>query len=540
MPCSGRSASTPTTWPCARRAAVEWSYRLCTRQEQRVWEQLSVFAGGFTAEAAHAVCTVVDDNSTITAALKGLVDKSVLRRVDDAGARRARFRMLEPVRQFAADKLAAAPDAEEVRRRHRDYFLALARRSVQDYCSPRDIEWYATTRQEHANLRQALAFSLSDQKEPERAIEMATVLRPFWEQAGTVLEGYDWLRRALDHAPEPTQVRAHGLAAASILGSLLGEDEAARRYRREQVELADRLGWHHPTSPALFAAALEAYADGDVEKALEKSERAVQQGLREGDPGATAEAMALSALYVLILQNDQAEEITRRFVAFAESHGAHMFKAIALYPLGAVHWLKGDVETARRLMREAVRLYQLFDHPGMVAVCVEGLAWSAARTEPDLAAKLLGAARSIWKYSQVLLAEKAVQRVGQEIESQLRRELGDMAFEQQFAAGQELPYADAIDLALGESKQAIRKGKAPVPDAGLTRREREVAALVAAGLTSKEIAAKLVISHRTADAHIEHIRAKLGVRSRAQIARWFSEYAKAHPATEQPHGDPVE
>lgn len=518
------------------RAAVEWSYQLCTRQEQRTWEQLSVFAGGFTVDAAQAVCTMVDDGSTITTALKGLVDKSVLRRVDDAGESRARYRMLEPVRQFAAEKLAAAPDAEEVRRRHRDHFLALARRSVQDYCSPRDVEWYATTRREHPNIRQALAFSLSDRKEPERAIEMATVLRPFWEQAGTVLEGSNWLRRALEHAPEPTPERGHGLASASILGFLLGDDEAGRRYRAEQLELAEQLGWDEPPSAALFASALEAYADGDVKRAFVESERAVQQGLRHEDSGATAEAMALSALYAFILQSDEAEEIAARFVSYAESRGAHLLKAIALYPLGAVRWLKGDVSAARKLMREAIRLYQLFDHPGMVAVCVEGLGWSAARTEPDLAAKLLGAARSIWKYSQMLLAEKAVQRVGQEIESRLRQELGDMAFEQQYAAGQELSYTDAINLALGETtKQSDRKRKSPSPDAGLTRREQEVAALVAAGLTSKEIAAKLVISHRTADAHIEHIRAKLGVRSRAQIARWFSEYADAHRADQSHH-----
>ncbi|MFD2396624.1 LuxR C-terminal-related transcriptional regulator [Prauserella oleivorans] len=467
--------------------------------------------------------------------MRGLVDKSVLRRVDGPGEPRARYRMLEPVRQFAAEKLAATPDVDEVRRRHRDYFLALARRSVHDYCSSRDVEWYATTRREHPNIRQALAFSLSDPKEPDLAIEMATLLRPFWEQAGSVLEGYRWLRRALEHATDPTPQRASGLASASILGFLLGDDETARQLRVEHLELADHLGWDEPHTTALFASALEAFADGNVDTAFDEAERAVRQGLRHGDTGATAEAMALSALYAFILQSEQAEETATRFLTYAESQGAHLLKAIALYPLGAVRWLKGDVPAARSAMREAIKLYQLFDHPGMVAVCVEGLAWSAARTEADLAAKLLGAARSIWKYSQMRLAEKAVQQVGQGVENRLRQELGDLAFEQQYSAGQELSFADAITLALGDPKQAGRNRKAPVPDAGLTRRERQVAALVAAGLTNKEIAAKLVISHRTADAHIEHIRAKLGVRSRTQIARWFSEHADAGRSDEPAH-----
>lgn len=507
-------------------ATVEWSYRLCTRQEQKVWEQLAVFSGGFTVESAQEVCTGLD-RSTVMGALMGLVNKSILSRVDNAQQTRTRYRMLEPVRQYAAEKLEATPEAEEVRRRHRDYFLRVAQRSLTDYCSPRDIEWYATMRTEHPNIRQALAFSLSDSEKPETAVEMATWLRPFWVQSGSVLEGYRWLRKALDHAIEPSTQRAEGLVAASILGFLLEDNEAARKLLNEYRETAADLGCTEPNAATLFASALEAFADGNIGKAFDEAERAVQRGRESGDAGATAEAMALSALYVLILGNERAEEVTSRFLAYAESHQAHLMKAIALYPLGAVRWFNGDVDSATTHMREAIRLYQLFDHPGMVAVCVEGLAWSAAQTDAERAAKLLGAAKSIWKYSQMRFAEKAVQKVGRTVETQLRQKLGDLAFEQEHSAGQGLLFDDAIALALGKSPESNRKRKDPAAQAGLTRRERQVAALVAEGLTSKEIAAKLVISHRTADAHIENIRAKLGFRSRARIARWFTEQAEA-------------
>lgn len=197
-------------------------------------------------------------------------------------------------------------------------------------------------------------------------------------------------------------------------------------------------------------------------------------------------------------------------------------KAIALYPLGAVRWRNGDTTSATALMREAIRHYQMFEHPGMVAVCIEGLAWCMPEDDPEGAAKLLGAAKSVWKYSQMRLPETAVQRVGRTIETRLRQRLGDLCFEQAYAAGRELKYGDAVALALGAESQSRPKPRDQAARAGLTRREREIARLVAEGLTNREIAARLVISHRTADAHVEHILAKLGFRSRTQIARWLS------------------
>lgn len=503
-------------------SAIGWSYRLCTHQEQRTWEQLSVFSGGFTAQSAEAVCTTLDPDSTVMSALMGLVDKSIISRVYGTHGTKARYRMLEPVRQYAAERLASAPDADEVRRRHRDFFFQLAQRSITDYCSSRDVDWYATTRMEQANIREALDFSLSDPDEPEIAVEMATSLRPFWEQSGSTLEGYRWLRRALNRATEPSRNRAAGLVSASILGFLLEEDERARALLKEHLELTSWQGYDECAAIASFASGCEAFADADIAMALERTERAVELGLRHTDTVVVAESMALSAFAAFIIEHEHAEDIATRFLRYAESHAAHLMKAIALYPLGAVRWRRGDTASATSLMREAIRLYQLFEHPGMVAVCVEGLAWSAAKTEPDRAATLVGAAKSIWKYSQMRLPQTAVESVAATIEARLRQKLGDLGFEQALTTGQELPFDDAIALALGESAEIRPKPKDAAARAGLTRREREIAALVAEGLTNKEIATKLVISPRTADAHLEHILAKLGFRSRAQIARWFS------------------
>ncbi|MGV9862549.1 ATP-binding protein [Rhodococcus koreensis] len=502
-------------------AAVDWSYRLCTPHERHVWEQLAVFSGGFTVETADGVCLPREPGASVVGALIGLVDKSIIVRINGPHGTQGRYRMLEPVRQYGMEKLTSSPDASAVRQRHRDYFFRLAQRGISDYCSTRDVEWYATTQTEQANIREALAFSLSDPGEPLVALAMATALRPFWEQSGSVLEGYQWLRRILERVTDSSLERATGLVAASILAFLVEQTEDARTLLREYRELTAQPPSHELTVTALFASALEAYADDDIQKAFDEAERAVALGIDRENPGPVAEAMALSALCAFVSEREDAEHITGRFVHFAERHEAHLLKAIALYPLGAVRWRKGDVASATALMSEAIRLYQMFEHPGMVAVCIDGLAWSAAASEPDRAAMLLGAAKSIWQYSQMRLAQAALQQVTSIVERELRQELGNPTFEQMYAKGEALTFDESVALALGSETDRKPKGKGSAARAGLTRREQQIAALVADGLTNREIATKLVISQRTVDAHVEHILTKLGFRSRTQIVRWL-------------------
>jgi predicted ATPase/DNA-binding NarL/FixJ family response regulator len=502
-------------------AAVDWSYQLCTPGERRLWEQLSVFSGGFTIETADGVCLAAEPDSTVLGALIGLVDKSVIVRINTPHGMHGRYRMLEPVRQFAREKLASSPDEQLVRRRHRDYFFRLAQRSLTDYCSSKDVEWYATTRSEQANIREALEFSLTDPDSVATAIEMATALRPFWQQSGSMREGYHWLSRALDRITEPSPERAAGLVAASILGFLIEQTDEARTLLREYRELISRPGFDDLSAITPFAYAMEAFADGDVHLAFLQAEKAVELGTEQECIVPVSEAMALSALCAFITEHERAEEIAQRFVYFTEQHGAHLFQAIALYPLGAVRWRSGDIASATALMRKAIHLYQMFEQAGMVAVCIEGLAWSAAKRDPRRAVMLLGAAKSIWRRSQMRLPQAAVHAVTRGIEAQLREELGDPVFTQVFASGQDLSFDESVALALGSESDPKPRARSSAAHAGLTRREQQIAALVAEGLTNREIAAKLVISPRTVDAHVEHVLVKLGFRSRTQIARWF-------------------
>lgn len=500
------------------RSAIEWSLRLCTAPQRRVWEQLSVFSGGFTVKAAEAVC--VETECSTAAALMGLVDKSIISRVRGKREEHARYHMLEPVREFAAEMLAASPREGETRRRHRDHFFELAARSRTEYCSERDVEWFAEMREEQANIRAALEFGLSNPDELETCLQMATSLRGFWQQCGAILEGYRWLTAGLRNHPAHDRTRASALISAAVLGFLLNED--AHDLLREHVEICRAQGYDEFEASALFARSLAAFAEGDTEKAYARAEDAVRSGMKNGERGLVAESMALAALYSFVIEREDSEPIAERFLQYTCEHGTHLLKAIALWPVGINRWRDSDISGATATLRESIRLYTLFEQPGMIAVCVEGLAWCSAEDEPARAATLLGAAKSIWNYSQMRMPETAVQRMSRNVESRLRQELGDESFDQVFAEGKTLHFDQSVALALGSEPGTSSRRRLNSDDAGLTRREREIAALVSEGLTNKEIATKLVISPRTVDAHVEHILAKLGFRSRAQVARWFS------------------
>ncbi|MCZ4588743.1 LuxR C-terminal-related transcriptional regulator [Rhodococcus opacus] len=504
-------------------SVVDWSYRLCSPRERQVWEQLSAFSGGFTAETADGVCLPAEPGNGVLRELIALLDKSMIVRIDDEKAQRGRYRLLEPMRQFALEKRESSADAAAVRIRHRDYFLRLAQRSDTDYCSPDDIEWFARTRAEHANIREAMAFSVAEPGQAGITLEMVRAMRPYWSQSGTMVEGFQWSVRALEQLTEPTPERAMGLATGSLLGFLIGEIDRAHAMLREHNELAEQLGTDEITFRAHFAAALEASLRRDGSRAFEIAEQALELDTARADPGLVADCMALSALYAFITEHPDAEKFTQRHLDYADRHQGHLVRATALGPMGIVRWHQGDTAAAEALMAEAIDLYAAFDYPGMTVVAIDVIGWCAADNDPPRSAALLGAAATLWhQHSHMKLAQAALDPVTRIVEKRLRQMMGDAAFVSAFDQGRALTLDETVRLARGADGPTEPRPAAPARRSGLTRREQQVAELVADGLTNKEIAAKLVISARTVDAHVDHILTKLGFRSRTQIARWIS------------------
>lgn len=505
-------------------AALEWSYRLCSPAEQDLWAQASVFAGGFTLEAAAEVCRGAPvSEDPLLAILAGLVDKSIVSRAPGTHGRRSRYLMLGLVRQFGAERLSASGAADEVRRRHLAYCRRLAERADVDYCGPGDVEWFREVRREHANVRAALEFGLAEQANVSDVLVIASRLRPFWEHHGLVFEGRRWLDRALELPGSSPPDRASGLAAAGFLSLLLGDADAAARRLDECDELVRGEDLAEASLVASLGRALLAFAAGDTPQALRRAERTAASARSREQDDIAAEALAAASLFAFIVDDPRAPEIARDYLDLTERHHATLLGALARWLVGLNDWRRQETDAAVRHLRDAVRLFRRFEQPGLIATCFEALAWTADQVgDHTRAATLFGAARRVWEVSQMRLPQAMTQHVGAAVEGRVRAALGAEAFDRAVRTGAAWTLEQAAEYALGRTPPRQTAADESHTSDSLTARERDIARLVARGLTNKEIAAELVISRRTVDTHVEHILTKLGFRSRAQVAGWVS------------------
>ncbi|MDQ0379790.1 ATP-binding protein [Amycolatopsis thermophila] len=504
-------------------ALVDWSYRLCLPAEQRVWERLSVFRGGFDLPAAEYVC-VGDgiDGGEVLSLLAGLVDKSVLVRERETYGHSARYRMLETLAEFAAARLADTGTPAESARRHRDYYRELARRFTREKITARQQDWITRLQDDHANLRAALESWL-EEPDPRPALEMAGNLSTFWIAGGHLVEGSRWLNRVLERDGGPSVERARALHASLLTCTWLGVRKGfagrLREYRSVAADLADPV----VDAELLVCEGVSRYFLGDPERSCALLEEAHEACRRLGSDGLALQILPYLALARFVLGEPNAEEAGEQAVELCAAHGdPPWYTALARWVLGLAVWRRGDLRRAERLQRDAIRLREpAGDHSG-IALSLETLAWCAAADRRfTRAARLLGAAATAWRLSGAGRIEPALQQVS-ETEAALpaREALGRAAFEQEHARGAAMSFEKAVAFALDER----RAPAAPETNSRnpLTARESEIAGLVAKGLSNRQIAGQLVISQRTAETHVEHILAKLGFTSRSQIAAWIT------------------
>ncbi|KZM72001.1 ATP-binding protein [Nocardia terpenica] len=519
----------PRTAPPRQRTiadAIGWSYDLCTPSEQQLWQQLSVFSGGLDLDAAEAV----GEPEAVVDTLAGLVDKSVLIRRDDGAV--ARYTMLEPIRQFGYDRLVKSGGEQAARARHREYYCALGLRGHRAYRSGDDLRWFRQLSREHANIRAALQFSLADS--PAVALETATALRPFWEHYRFLSEGYRWLTDALERAPEPTPERARALSSAASLAALLSDRESAARLIEDCRTLAMELGAADILAEARLGTALIAFTDGDTATAFALSEQAAALARESARPSLEMDSLSFGFMCATLLEDERSTAVAAALLAVTAEHGPRLMGGLAHWTAGIDRWRHGDQDAAARFLRRAIEMFAQFDRCVWLASAFDGMAWSAAaRGEPVRAARLMGAAQSL-ELSSVRLAQAITGAVGEKVRARVRTALGEDGFRAAVAAGAALPLPAAIDYALERAPAAAEPVRPDPIDRDpylrrgadmLTRREKEVARLIAAGYSNKRIAAELVISVRTAETHVEHILTKLGFGSRTQVAGWVRDHA---------------
>lgn len=521
------SAGSPVVAPRQRtlRGLIDWSHELCSPEERRLWARLSVFSGGFDLDAAEAVCDGDGlDRARILDLLDHLVAQSIVVRAD--GDEVSRFRMLETIREYGRERLAELGEQDRLRERHRAYFLEFAQRSASGWAGPGQEEALARLRADHGNLRTAFDQCLAGPAGPQAALALCAALCWHWCADGFLSEGRGWLDLALDLATEPTGARAEALWVCAWVSLLQGDgDAAAQRLdecRRLSADLGDR-------AAAAHTASLEASRDlfdGRVAESIGVFREAAAALDDVGDTAGSLMAMfQLANAYSHRGENDTAAAVARRAIAKSEGCGDRLLRSYALWALAFDTWLRGDAAEARRLVLSGLGFQAGFRDSVGAALMIETLAWVAGSAQDHArAASLLGAAHSIWRSLGTDINAFGPELADHHVacERQARRALRDPAFRAAFERGLRPTVEEAIGFA-GEQPPAPEVPGGPEP--ALTRRELEIAALVAGGLTNRAIAERLVVSPRTVDGHVQNALTKLGFTSRSQLAAWVAEHA---------------
>lgn len=511
------------------RALIDWSYSLCTGKERALWERASAFSGGLDLEAAEAVCAGHGiDRDEVVELITGLVEKSILVREEHAAA--VRYRLLETIRQYGRERLAESGQTARLQRRHRDYYRDLAAEARVKLFGPDQVAWLTRLQVEHANLRAALEHSFSSPGEATIALGMAGDLLYHWITSYYLAEGRRWLEQGLAAATEPTEVRARGLWADGWLAIIQAEPKAAAGLLEESRAIGEELGLEAVLGYVSVFSGMIAMYEQDTKTAITFYEDAVNRHAAGGDPVGLALALIRLSLACSFLGDSvRAIEMGELGIAVCEAHGEGWHKAYAMMALGVEVWRQGDARRATAMEQESLRFNRSLDDPLGTSVNLEVLAWIAA-TEGQFprAARLLGIVESAWKAIGARLSGYGhLVHYHDECVAQTREALGTKAYLTAFGRGASLSPDEGLAFALRERTAQTPPGRTGGGASPLTRRENEIARLIAQGMSNKEIAAALVIAQRTVEGHIEHIMNKLGYRSRAQIAVWVGDRDRA-------------
>ena len=531
------TAGSRTTVPRHRtlRTTIGWSHELCSPPERLLWARLSVFAGTFDLPAAEHVCAGGElDPGDVLEHLVSLVDKSIVLRLD--GESGTRYRLLDSIREYGAQWLADTGQHEPVRERHCAWFAARLLELEQAFPTSRQLPVFRALRAEHGNLRAALEFALTRPGGGRRALAMAVSSWPYWMAAGLLGEGALWLDRALAQVPEPVTERGWGLARHGYLGVFHGSSADELPYLAEARRIGERLGDARLIAHAVMFQGLALGFLGQAEPAHTCCEEARGRLTALGDDF-TLTVLDAQVAFVCALSGQAATAIelcTRGLAAMQAQPGECWVTGYLRLLRALARWVQGDVAGAERDSRAALDCaWNLQDTIG-TAYCLDLLAWIAAvRGHHARAAVLLGAVARLWEPTGTTLGGvHSLQQQHRQAEDDVRAALGAPLHTRRLRTGATRPLADVVRMVQDDTaalpgpprRPTTAPGPRPGPRPGarpgpgeLTTREREVAALVAGGLSNRQIAERLVISKRTADAHVEHILAKLGAASRTEI-----------------------
>jgi non-specific serine/threonine protein kinase len=396
------------------RATIDWSHGLLTPAERRLFRRMAVFSGGFTLDAAEYVGAqpagdrhhAAEPAPTVLDELSSLVDKSLLRGFEqeqdhgnDPNTNAPRFGMLETIREYGLESLAAAGEEEDARVRHAAWCLELAERAAPELTGPDQQHWLTYLESEHDNLRAALGWAMG-RRDAETAMRLGGAMHRFWDFRGHYAEGRRWLEQALalDNAKDVSPpARAKALMAAGALAHFQGDYERALELETAALELYRLLEDLAGIAATHRYLGMVARAQRDYERATALDEEALRLYHVVGDLSGVNAALNNLGLTAWICGDyDRAAVFLDEALALARRRGTNHSAAIALSNLSLVAQARRDYESASARQAEALELYRLLGSLDGLAHCYENFALiAAARDQHERAARLSGAAAAL-------------------------------------------------------------------------------------------------------------------------------------------------
>lgn len=425
------------------RDAIGWSFQLLEPAEQRVFARLAVFHGGASVEAAERVCD--DDESPALDLLASLVENSLVHRVESRGE--PRLRMLETVREYAADELARLEGAEDVRRRHLAWCLELVAGADRGLEGATQGEWLELLDLELPNLRAALAWAI-ESRDGAAALALAGATRRYWHVRGHHEEGRRWFERVLELGggePGPESIAWTGLGI--LLGDQ-GDYGGAEQMFERALELSRGIDEPARICSALNNLGVVSLFQGRAERAAELYLQAYETAMAHGLYHPAAFSLENMGCARLLL--DDVDGAIRSFQG-----GLEMMRAAGEVRAGALveGWLacalvrRGDLDDARDLLVRSLPVVQGFGFRQGIAGIVGFVAtYALAAGSAEASARLVGAAGAVWTQAGAQ-APYDVQMQLDRAERELRSTLGDDAFERAAAEGRSLDHEQAVALA---------------------------------------------------------------------------------------------
>lgn len=426
-------------------ATLDWSFELLADKEQRLLERLSSFSGGFDLSAGAAVSPADFNDGDALDTLASLVEKSLVQRV---GRDPDTYRLLETLREYGGRRLQQRGNAEDVRRCHFEYFLGMARAADDELWSARELAWREQLDIVRDDMRAAMEWGLRT-----RQPELLAFVRPLVFYSWTRSQLHEialWVSSALAALPDPTPMRVRALLEyGRLLGHYTGDEKLSEECVMEATRIQEQLGDFTYRSMAGEVLAGCYMNRGEIDRAAEVLEDAIQWGRRSGDAQQLASALNDSA-YLRYQMGDKGSaplERAREAVALARAHGVRYEATPSLDTLAEIVLDRDQVAEAAALWSECLEIGELYNDVWNTSMALGGSS-TIARADGDdeaavlltsFAARLRGDANWVVSSTNLTLSARGV--------TELRKKLDARGFEELWAAGQRLTRSEAVLLA---------------------------------------------------------------------------------------------